>query len=146
MCNLKNKDLIMEIPNDEEADYIDDMLMEHNRLSKPFEQNEAFISIKRCIKDSEGQVIAGILAYSVMWHILYMDTLWVKDDYRNRGYGSILLKEVENEAKNIGCHIVHLDTFDFQGPEFYMKNGYEVFGVLEDSPKGHKEYFLTKRL
>lgn len=144
--NLKKEDLIMEIPNDEEVDYIDDMLMEHNRLSKPFEQKEPYINIRRCIKDSKGQVIAGILAYSVMWQILYIDTLWVNEEHRSKGYGSLLLKEVENEAKNIGCHIAHLDTFDFQGPEFYIKNGYEVFGVLKDSPKGHKEYFLTKRL
>lgn len=92
------------------------------------------------------QVIAGMLAYSVMQHILYIDTLWVKNEHRGKGYGSILLKKVEDEAKNIGCNISHVDTFDFQGPDFYKKNGYEVFGVLEDSPKGHKEYFLTKRL
>ena len=143
---MKKEDLNIEIPNEEESDYIDDMLMEHNKLSKPFEQKEAFISIKRCVKDLEGEVIAGILAYSVMWHILYIDTLWVKEEYRSKGYGSILLKKVEDEAKNIGCHMAHLDTFDFQGPDFYKKNGYEVFGVLEDSPMGHKEYFLTKRL
>ncbi len=143
---MKKADLIIEIPNDEESDYIDEMLMEHNKLSKPLEQKEAFIKINRCIKNSEGIVVAGILAYSVMWHILYIDTLWVNEDNRGEGYGSILLKKVEAEAKKIGCHIAHLDTFDFQGPDFYKKNGYEVFGVLEDSPKGHKEYFLTKKL
>lgn len=143
---MKKEDLIIEIPNEDEADYIDDMIMEHNKLSKPFEQEEAFIKINRCIKDSKGNVIGGILAYSVMWHILYIDTLWVNEEFRGEGYGSILLKEVEAEAKKIGCHIVHLDTFDFQGPDFYKKNGYEVFGVLEDSPKGHTEYFFTKKL
>ena len=142
-----NKDNIkIEIPNDEEIDYIDEMLMEHNKLSKPFEQEEPYIKINRCIKNEKGEVIGGILAYSVFWHIFYIDTLWINDKYRNRGYGSILLKAAEDAARSQGCHIAHLDTFDFQGPDFYMKNGYKVFGILEDSPKGHKEYFLTKKL
>ena len=28
--------------------------------------------------------------------------------------------------------------------EFYEKQGYEVFGVLEDCPKGHCRYYLKK--
>ena len=139
-------DFNISIPSAEEAEYIDDMLMEHNKESKPFEQEEAFISINRCIKDEQGSVIGGILAYSVMWHILYIDTLWIASEYRGMKLGSRLLQEVEAEAKKLGCHIAHLDTFDFQGKDFYIKNNYEVFGTLEDSPKGHNEYFLSKRL
>nr|WP_276509068.1 hypothetical protein [Streptobacillus felis] len=41
---------------------------------------------------------------------------------------------------------MHLDSFEFQGVEFYLKNGFEIFGILEDSPKGYKEYFLKKVL
>ena len=136
----------IEIPNEEEVDYIDDMLLEHNKISKPLEQEEPYIKINRCIKDGNGQVIGGLLAYSVMWHILYVDTLWVNPDYRGNGYGSKLLKEVETEGRKLGCKIAHLDTFDFQAPGFYERNGYIVFGILEDSPKGHKEYFFSKKL
>lgn len=28
--------------------------------------------------------------------------------------------------------------------DFYIKHGYEVFGVLDDCPKGHKRYFFNK--
>jgi hypothetical protein len=39
---------------------------------------------------------------------------------------------------------LHLDTFDFQAKDFYVKHGYEVFGVLEDCPEGHVRYFMKK--
>ncbi|HEX3022104.1 MAG TPA: GNAT family N-acetyltransferase [Lachnospiraceae bacterium] len=133
-------------PNETEADYIDDMLMMHNMESKPFTQEEAFVRINRCMKEEDGTVIGGILAYSVMWNILYIDTLWIDKAFRGKGLGTKLLKEVEMEALNLGCHIAHLDTFDFQGKDFYIKNGYSIFGTLEDSPKGHSEYFLMKKL
>lgn len=35
---------------------------------------------------------------------------------------------------------------DFQGNEFYLRGGYERFGTLENSPKDHVEYFMSKGL
>jgi hypothetical protein len=40
----------------------------------------------------------------------------------------------------------HLDTFDFQAEAFYLKGGYEMFGILDDCPPGHKRFFLRKTL
>jgi hypothetical protein len=39
-----------------------------------------------------------------------------------------------------------LDTFDFQVKAFYEKLGYELFGILDDCPPGHRRYFLKKAL
>jgi hypothetical protein len=39
-----------------------------------------------------------------------------------------------------------LDSYDFQAPGFYQKLGYEVFAVLEDHPRHHRNYYLRKRL
>jgi hypothetical protein len=32
------------------------------------------------------------------------------------------------------------------GRPFYERRGYEVFGTLDDYPKGHKKFFLKKKL
>ena len=79
------------------------------------------------------------------WNVLYIDILWVAEQYRKQGLGSILLKSVEQTAKEKGCYLVHLDTFDFQAKEFYEKHGYTLFGTLEDCPKGHCRYYLKKQ-
>jgi len=39
-----------------------------------------------------------------------------------------------------------LDTFDFQAKDFYTKQGYEVFGILDNCPEGHKRYYMKKNI
>ncbi len=138
--------MLLTIPTNEEIDYIDQSLIAYNELCEPFTQTAPFIPVNRCFKNEAGEVIAGILATLVCWHVLYIDELWVHPQYRHQGYGSQLLMEVEHEAKVLGGYLVHLSTFDFQAKTFYMMKGYEIFGVLEDCPKGHLEYFLKKKL
>ena len=141
------KNYKMSVPSYEEADYLEEMLIQYNEKCKKFTQDKPFISINRCIKDENNEkVIAGIVAYSVMWDILYIDTLWVSEEHRKSGIGSFLLKEIEVEGKKLGCRVSHLDAFDFQGKDFYVKNKYKVFGCIEECPSGHSEYFLSKRL
>lgn len=97
-------------------------------------------------KDSTGKLIGGIKAQMTNWGNLEVNLLVVFENYRRMGIGSLLLNHVEGIARNAGCHIVHLDTFDFQAKDFYLKHGYEVFGILENSPKGHRRYYLSKKL
>ena len=78
--------------------------------------------------------------------MLYVDVLVVDQKYHKKGLGSKLLSHVEDEAKKFGATLAHLDSFDFQAKDFYLKHGYEVFGVLEDYPKGHKRYYMKKGL
>ena len=80
------------------------------------------------------------------WNVVYVDILWVNVDYRSKGFGKCLLKELEKIAKDKGVTLIHLDTFDFQAKDFYVKQGYEVFGVLDDCPQGHTRYYLKKYL
>ena len=60
--------------------------------------------------------------------------------------GSLLLERVEKEAQAMGVSLSHLDTFDFQAKDFYLKHGYEIFGVLENCPPGHNRFYLKKSL
>jgi len=77
---------------------------------------------------------------------LHVDFLWVDERLRGQGQGKLLLEKMEQTAKEHGCRLITLDTFSFQAPDFYKRNGYEVFGKLEDHPKGFSQYFLQKRL
>ena len=72
--------------------------------------------------------------------------LFVDERYRGKGIGSALLKQVEEEARRMGAGVARLDTFEFQALNFYLKHGYEIWGILEDCPKGHKRYYLKKSL
>lgn len=131
---------------DEEAEYVEDMLIEYNLSKVPAKQNKLFEPINLKIADETGKVIAGCLAVMYCWHVMYVDILWVDEAYRRQGLGSCLLLEAERQAKDMGCYLAHLDTFDFQAKAFYEKHNYTVFGTLTDCPEGHSRYYLQKRL
>ena len=95
--------------------------------------------------DHDGNLIGGIIG-GTYWGWLYIDILWVDEHHRRVGIGSKLLAAAENEARQRGCHHVHLDTMSWQAPGFYEKHGYEIVGILPDIPSGHQKYLLQKSL
>ena len=49
-------------------------------------------------------------------------------------------------ARRRGSRLIHLNTFSFQAPGFYEKQGYQRFGGMAGSPKGESRHFYVKRL
>jgi GNAT superfamily N-acetyltransferase len=98
------------------------------------------------IKNKTGDIIAGIRGCFYLRECLYISLLFIDEDKRKQGLGSILLRTIEQEAKSVNIRLIHLNTFDFQAKDFYIKHGYEVFGILDDCPKGHKRYYMKKIL
>lgn len=98
------------------------------------------------IKDQMGNIIAGIKGCFYLRECLYIRVLFVDEDKRKQGLGSILLQIIEQEAQSMNIRLSHLETFDFQAKDFYLNHGYEVFGVLDDCPKGYKLYCMKKVL
>ena len=130
--------------NEEESELIVDKIVEYNLSKVPIIQESSFIWINRVIADTYGDIIAGINSKMYCWNCLYIDVLWVKEEYRKEGLGSKILNEIEKVAKDKGCYLIHLDTFDFQAKDFYIKHGYDIFGILDECPQRHKRYFMKK--
>lgn len=97
------------------------------------------------VRDDDGRLVAGIDGYS--WGgFMYIGALWVDEALRGQGISRRLVEAAEAEAATRGCVTVVLGSFDFQAPGFYVKLGYEVVGATEDTPVGHRELLLQKRL
>lgn len=145
---LKNKDdagAIVTKSTREEIEYVHNSILKFNAEQVPLLQEDAFIYLNYVVKNGD-QVLGGIKAVLYNWKILFINVLWVDDKYRHYGYGSALMQKVEEEAKKRGSTLAHVDTFDFQAKDFYIKNGYEIFGILKDCPPGHERYYLKKAL
>ncbi|ACA54962.1 GNAT family N-acetyltransferase [Clostridium botulinum] len=138
--------IIRESISEEEADLIVDRIVEYNLSKVPGKQEVPLLCINRVIEDTNGEIIAGILSKMYCWNCIYIDVLWIKEEYRKDGLGTKLLKEVEKIAKEKDCHLIHLDTFDFQAKDFYIKHGYEIFGILDQCPENYKRYFMKKNI
>ncbi|APO47190.1 GNAT family N-acetyltransferase [Paenibacillus xylanexedens] len=132
--------------NMEDANFIEERIVEFNASNVPFTAPIPFSKINKNIKNENGEIIAGINCVYYAWHCLLIDALWVNSDYRNNGLGTDLLNSIELSAKEFGIKLIHVDTFDFQAKDFYIKLGYEVFGVQNDCPPGHKRYYLQKTI
>ncbi|MDC0761497.1 GNAT family N-acetyltransferase [Brevibacillus sp. AG] len=130
----------------DDADFIEQRIVEYNEANVPFELTVPFSKINKHVRDEDGTIIAGINCVYYSWRCLYIDALWVRDDLRKTGLGSKLLLEIENTAREYSIHLIHLDTFDFQAKDFYVKHGYEIHGVLEDCPLSHQRFYLQKRI
>ncbi len=101
--------------------------------------------VNRVIHDATGRVVAGIAA-DVCGGWLMVHALWVDASQRGQGLGQTLLADAEQQARTLGAHAVTLDTFSWQAEGFYHKQGYEVFGRLQDFPPGHHRLYLRKPL
>ncbi len=132
-------DFTIEEASAQEAAFIRDQLIQFN--TKHVQGN--YKNVKLAIKNEQGNIIAGTLG-AVLWNWMEIDILWVDEAYRKHGLGSRLLKKMEKIAAANNCDFVQLNTFSFQAPEFYKKQGYEVFGIIEEAPRDNKHYYLKK--
>jgi GNAT superfamily N-acetyltransferase len=128
-----------------ETKLLDDKLVEHNNAAVPFTQtvNPLFLNFTA---EDQGRFVGGINADMYHWGMTYIGLLFVDPKYRDKNLGTELLQRVEQEAKSAGSTLIHLDTFDFQAKDFYLKHGYEIFGVLDDCPPGHQRFYMKKKL
>ncbi|MGW0135503.1 GNAT family N-acetyltransferase [Streptomyces sp. NPDC003299] len=96
--------------------------------------------------EDTGDLAGGLVGYTwAGW--LHVDYLWVDRTHRSRGLGYRLLARAEHLARTErACAAARLETWDFQAPDFYRKQGYEVVCVIPDYPPGITEYTLVKRL
>ena len=103
---------------------------------------DVILSVSR---EDGGAPVGGLVGH-VAFGWLFVRLYFLPEDLRGQGLGKELLRRAEDEARARGCIGVHLDTFSFQARGFYEKQGYAVFGALQDCPPGHTRFFLSKRL
>ena len=96
--------------------------------------------------EEDGKIVAGLDACVTAFKILYVSTVFVEKAYRRKGYGKRLMEEMEKRAREMGVNLIRLDTFSWQGREFYEALGYEVVGSYENPTDSYAEFFFIKRI
>lgn len=76
---------------------------------------------------------------------LFIRYFWIEERLRRHRLGAGLIAAAEGRARERGCHSAYVDTFSFQAPEFYRKQGYTAFARLPYPPRGER-IWLRKRL
>ena len=86
--------------------------------------------------------MAGVTDIDTGW----IFRIWVDEEYRHQGLGTLLLKHYEKKAKEKGAtKIISEEIYDWN-VGFFLKAGYHIAGELKDLPKGHSSYIVYKDL
>ncbi|MFJ8067123.1 GNAT family N-acetyltransferase [Psychrobacillus sp. NPDC096426] len=131
--------------NKKDKQYIDDELYKFNLNHFPVDLRGKYEEINVFLKEENGIVRGGILA-EVCWNWLEIHTFMIDEDIRKLGYGTTLLLELEKIALEKDCDFIKVDTLSFQALGFYEKNGYQVFGSINNVGRDYTHYYLKKDL
>lgn len=92
---------------------------------------------------SQDEIIGGALIYQHS-DAVYIDSLWVKENYRRRGIAKELLKRVERDALEKGIIIQIICTTSPTAKELYQKLGFELIATVPEYLHGLDKSYLKK--
>ncbi len=94
-------------------------------IKEYIKENKAYVFL--CKENNE--IIGYIWCYPRMFFDekrVYINSLIVKSEYREKGIGKKLIRKAEEKAKELGCDAIYLSaaTFNERAIEFYTRNNY----------------------
>ncbi len=122
---------------------IGQLLWKYNQ--EALQNYESPVRLEMVVKDKRGNVLGGLYGESY-WGWMYVNFLVVRKEFRRKGIGTELMKQVERETLKRCLHKIRLNTFGFQAPDFYKKLGFDVVAVEEGFPEGSQTYYMQKVL
>lgn len=125
-------------------DYVRNKMSEFNHKHFPDDLKGRYQELKLHLVNESGEVLGGI-AGEFCWNWLEIHYLYVEEEQRKSGYGRALLREAERLAVEKQCDFIKLDTLSFQALDFYLKEGFLVYGTIENAGR-HTHYYLKKDL
>jgi GNAT superfamily N-acetyltransferase len=132
---------------DHELEEIDVVIEGLRHFNSSYFGNQKSIHFAVYLKDEKNQVVGGIVAWMRPGiKLLYIDTIWISEPMRKKGYGKKLMLAAEAEGKKNGCTHSQVDTMSFQAEPFYQKLGYKRIGVVNKLYGEHDSIFLRKNL
>ena len=126
----------------QKSQVIGDLLRSFNRSKREAAESEP---LNLYVEDDSGELMAGLVA-ETFGNWLEIEYLFVKEDLRGQGIGSQLLQQAESEAKKRNCRSVFVNTYQFQAPAFYKKQGYKEVFTLRDYPYTGQRHYYQKDL
>ena len=126
----------------QKSQVIGDLIRSYNRSKREAAESKP---LNIYVEDDSGEIMAGLVA-ETFGNWLEIEYLFVKEDLRGQGIGSKLLQQAESEAKKRNCRYVFVNTYQFQAPAFYQKQGYKEVFTLKDYPYIGQRHYYQKKL
>jgi len=127
-----------ELPADDAA-RISEGVTRHGRAQAPGGQAQAIA----CGLYEDGHLIAGALGRTEFKR-LFVNYLWVDEDWRGGGLGTELLRQLEAQALRRGCLDALIETLSDRTARWYEQLGYAMMAHVHDYIPGFTRYILIK--
>ncbi|TKC15290.1 GNAT family N-acetyltransferase [Robertmurraya kyonggiensis] len=131
--------------NNEYKNHIHNELYKFNLAHFPEDLVGRYEQVNLYIKGENDEIRGGLLA-EICWNWLEIHTFMIDEDIRRDGHGTKLLNEIETIARERNCDFIKFDTLSFQALGFYEKNGYQVYGSIDNVGREFTHYYLKKDL
>lgn len=128
--------------NSADINYVRNQMIKYNLKHFPDDLKGRYEEVNLLLRNADGQILGGIVG-EICWNWLEIHYLFVDEPFRKSGYGTKLLNKAEKIAIDKQCEFVKLDTLSFQALDFYIKQGYEVYGKIENAGR-HTHYYMKK--
>ena len=128
--------------NDAQTEEIEDRLSEYDRRHTA----QPLSGQLRLGLTADGRLVADLDVCITALHILYVSMLFVDEAYRRKGLGARLIRGMEARARQMSVTLIRLDTFNWQGRDFYRAIGYEEVGSDQCEAEDFSKHFFLKRL
>lgn len=133
-------------------DYSNKYNSEFNKLGlllhKKFKFNiDEFNKCKLLLDDTK---LIGFITYTVIYERAEILDIVIDDNFRNKGYGNILLNSCIDDIKKSNCINITLEVSENNLPaiELYKKNGFKILSVRKNYYHNNDEYvdaYLMKK-
>jgi GNAT superfamily N-acetyltransferase len=98
------------------------------------------------IVDASAREILGVVSGRHYWGGLFVSILVVSKEARGSGLGTKLLQRAVQHAVDSNCKIVCVESFGFQAPGFYARQGFVTDFVGKGWSRGLENHYLSLQL
>lgn len=98
------------------------------------------------IRNDDGKILGGATG-GIVGEVALLKYFWIDDSLRGQGQGRQVFELLEVEFRKRNVSEIHLDTYSFQAPDFYIKLGFkEVARYMFMKQQKYEKIFFIKEL
>lgn len=132
---------IIEDPTDEETSSIEKGVLDYGLT-----QVEGIAPTKWAFHAVEdGQLLGGATG-RIHFTQFYLDLVWVKEEFRSKGVGTVILASIVDFARENKCKRILLNTMNVNAVRLYEKLGYKILSVIEGYVDGFDLYYMAQEI
>lgn len=129
-----------ENPNPNDFEVLINGITDYAKQQKGFDALDFFAFFIR----DESKTIVGGCSGATLYGGLHIDSLWVSEIIRNKGWGTKLINAALTYGKEKNCSFATVNTMDWEALGFYQKLGFRVEFKRTGFHKNSVFYFLRK--